>query len=80
MNDTVMGRKGNWLSSIKKALSPSSKEKKSQVLHCVFVTIINNYTYFHTFFFVFVFYFRNQRGTLLRMKKLQNHLLLQTQL
>ncbi|KAL7615309.1 protein IQ-DOMAIN 2 [Lactuca sativa] len=25
-----MGRKGNWLSSIKKALSPSSKEKKSQ--------------------------------------------------
>ncbi|XP_024983685.1 protein IQ-DOMAIN 1-like [Cynara cardunculus var. scolymus] len=25
-----MGRKGNWLSSIKKALSPSSKEKRSQ--------------------------------------------------
>ncbi|KAK9078623.1 hypothetical protein SSX86_002680 [Deinandra increscens subsp. villosa] len=25
-----MGRKGNWLSSIKKALSPSSKEKKNQ--------------------------------------------------
>nr|XP_043631758.1 protein IQ-DOMAIN 2-like [Erigeron canadensis]XP_043631759.1 protein IQ-DOMAIN 2-like [Erigeron canadensis] len=25
-----MGRKGNWISSIKKALSPSSKEKRSQ--------------------------------------------------
>ncbi|KVI09542.1 protein of unknown function DUF4005 [Cynara cardunculus var. scolymus] len=30
VDDTVMGRKGNWLSSIKKALSPSSKEKRSQ--------------------------------------------------
>ncbi|KVI00011.1 IQ motif, EF-hand binding site-containing protein [Cynara cardunculus var. scolymus] len=29
-NDTVMGKKGSWLSSIKKALSPSSKGKKSQ--------------------------------------------------
>ncbi|KAK3021346.1 hypothetical protein RJ639_045979 [Escallonia herrerae] len=29
-NDTEMGRKGNWFSSVKKALSPDSKEKKSQ--------------------------------------------------
>ncbi|KAI3791731.1 hypothetical protein L2E82_05593 [Cichorium intybus] len=29
-NDSVMGRKGSWFSSIKKTLSPSSKEKKTQ--------------------------------------------------
>ena len=27
-----MGRKGKWFSSVKKALSPDSKEKKEQVL------------------------------------------------
>lgn len=30
-NDTKMERKGNWLSSVKKAFSPESKEKKAQV-------------------------------------------------
>ncbi|KAI8556385.1 hypothetical protein RHMOL_Rhmol05G0248900 [Rhododendron molle] len=29
-NDTKMERKGNWLSSVKKAFSPESKEKKAQ--------------------------------------------------
>lgn len=30
MNDAIMGKKGSWLSSIRKALSPKSKDKKSQ--------------------------------------------------
>lgn len=30
-DDISMGRKGSWFSSVKKALSPSSKQKKAQV-------------------------------------------------
>jgi len=30
-NDKKMGRKGKWFSSVKKALSPDSKEKKDEV-------------------------------------------------
>lgn len=30
-NDKEMARKGNWFSSVKKALSPESKEKTDQV-------------------------------------------------
>jgi hypothetical protein len=30
-NDKEMGRKGKWFSSVKKALSPESKEKTDQV-------------------------------------------------
>lgn len=32
-NDSVMGKKGGWLSSLKKTFSPSSKEKKRQVFY-----------------------------------------------
>lgn len=28
-----MGKKGSWISAVKKALSPESKEKKEKVLH-----------------------------------------------
>jgi len=36
-----MGRKGNWFSSVKKALSPDSKEKKDQVWIKVCSTFLN---------------------------------------
>jgi len=36
-----MGRKGNWFSSVKKALSPDSKEKKDQVWMKVNSTFLN---------------------------------------
>jgi hypothetical protein len=40
-NDKKMGRKGKWFSSVKKALSPDSKEKKDQVFRRMWFLILN---------------------------------------
>lgn len=52
-----MGRKGNWLSSVKKALSPETKGKKGQVCRnsCVIISVVWNLYNFKWFLDILFF-------------------------
>lgn len=47
-NAKKMGRKGNWFSTVKKALSPESKERKNQV----WIKLIFNLSQFSMIFLI----------------------------
>lgn len=59
-DDISMGRKSSWFSSVKKALSPSSKQKKAQV---------NLGLYDFSFFFFFFSSFPNNNVGIVDRKK-----------
>lgn len=69
-NDTTMGRRGNLFSSIKKAFSPESKEKRRQVLSNSIFNI--SFVDFRLFFNFFNCNFRKQIDQMIKGSRRKN--------